>query len=179
MDEIGPALTVTWRAFPLRPAPAAGVPFQGTYREQGWRRCGLMAAGDGIVFTPWPHPALPGWSLPALEAGKCAALQGAEAFERVHLRLYRAFFTESRDIAHRGEVERIVAEEGVDVDRFRRDYAAGAGREAVIDDYRAAIADGVRSIPTVIVPETGRTLVGLADLRQYREAVDEAAHAAS
>ena len=42
------------RAFPLRPAPERGVRFQGTYREQGWRRCAEMSAADGITFTPWP-----------------------------------------------------------------------------------------------------------------------------
>jgi predicted DsbA family dithiol-disulfide isomerase len=196
-EDLGSALSIEWRAFPLRPAPQAGVPFKGTYREEGWRRCGRMSAEDGITFTPWPHDALPGWSLPALEAGKCVALQGGPAFERVHLQFYRAFFTESRDIADRREVERIVAEavrgepcsdgepsgemteKDVDVDRFREDYAAGAGREAVINDYRAAAEHGVQSIPTVVIPETGRRLVGLADLFQYRAAVDEAARAAS
>ena len=138
-----------------------------------------MSAGDGIVFTPWPHEALPGWSLPALEAAKCVALQGGPAFERAHLRLYRALFTEGRNIADRGEVERIVAAADIDVDRFRDDYAAGAGREAVIADYRAAVEHEVQSIPTVVIPETGRCLVGLAELSQYRAAVDEAARAAS
>jgi len=30
---------------------------------------------------------------------------------------------------------------------------------------------GIRSVPTVVIPETGRCLVGLADLAQYRAAV--------
>jgi hypothetical protein len=38
----------------------------------------------------------------------------------------------------------------------------------------AAVAEGVRSIPTVIVPETGRVLVGLVDATMYRTAVEEA-----
>ena len=46
-------------------------------------------------------------------------------------------------------------------------------------DYRAAIEDGVRSIATIVVPETGRVLVGLAELSQYRAVGDEAARAAS
>ena len=138
-----------------------------------------MSAQDGIVFNPWPHESLPGWSLPALEASKCVALQGAAVFERTHLRFYRAFFTEGRNIADRYEIDAIVAETDIDLDRFRNDYAAGAGRQAVIDDYRGAVEQyGVQSIPTVIVPATGRALVGLADLKQYRAAVDEAAAAA-
>lgn len=129
------------RAFPLRPAPDPTVRFAGTYRAEAWRRCGAMSAADGIRFTPWPHADYPNWSLPALDAAKCVAKQGEEAFARLHLRLYAAFFTESRNIADREEVTRIVEEAG---------------------------------IPTVIVAATGRSLVGLADLTEYRAAVEAA-----
>jgi len=92
---MGADLVVEHRAFPLRPVPAENVPFKGTYREAGWRRCNQMSEGDGIVFNPWPHDALPGWSLPALEAAKVVAKQGEELFEHVHMALYEAFFTRS------------------------------------------------------------------------------------
>jgi predicted DsbA family dithiol-disulfide isomerase len=165
------------RAFPLRPAPQAGVPFRGTYREAGWKRCAQMSEGDGITFTPWPHAAMPGWSLPALEAAHCVAKQGAAAFERVHLALYEAYFTQSRDIGDRDEVTRIVVEAaGVDAARFREDYAAAVARDEVLAEYETAVTEhGVRAIPTVVVPATGRALVGLATLEQYRAAVEEAA----
>ena len=163
------------RAFPLRPAPAAGVPFKGTYREEGWRRCNQMSSVDGITFTPWPHATMPNWSMPALEAAKCVARQSDELFERVHPRLYEAYFTKSLNIADPRVVADIVAAEGVDMARFGADLESGAGREAVVKDYEAAVAEGVRSIPTVIVPETGRALVGLVDATMYRAAVEEAA----
>jgi predicted DsbA family dithiol-disulfide isomerase len=165
------------RAFPLRPEPVAAVSFKGTYREEGWRRCGQMAAADGITFTPWPHDRMPNWSLPALEAVKVVAKQGDDAvFERVHEALFRAFFTESRNIADAAEVERVVAEAGADMARFTADFRAGMGRDAVIADYEAAVTEhGVRSIPTVIFPESGRALVGLADFETYRAALEEAA----
>jgi predicted DsbA family dithiol-disulfide isomerase len=151
------------------------VPFKGTYREDGWRRCGQMAAADGITFTPWPHAAMPGWSLPALEAAKCVARQGDERFERVNLALFEAYFTHSRNIADPSVVREIVAAAGADLPRFDADLESGAGREAVVKDYEAAVAEGVRSIPTVIAPETGRALVGLVDASTYRAAVEEAA----
>lgn len=173
---MGPALVVELRTFMLRPRPAAAVPFRGTYREEGWRRCGQMSAADGIRFTPWPHASLPAWSLPAHEAAKCAARQGEETFTRVHLRLYEAFFTESRDIADREELTRIVSEvEGVDVPRFRADFAAGVGRETAAAEHAAAVEEaGVQAIPAVIVEATGRRLVGLADTAVYRQAIAEA-----
>ena len=173
---MGPDLVVEHRAFPLRPTPADNVPFKGTYREEGWRRCHQMSSGDGITFTPWPHPTLPGWSLPALEAAKCVAKQGEAVFERVHLALYEAFFTRSLNIADSAVLERLVAEAGADVARFVADRQTGFAREAVMADYEAAASEhGVRAIPTIIVPETGRALVGLADLPVYRAAIEEAA----
>ena len=172
---MGDRVTIEERAFPLRPAPERGVPFRGTYREAGWQRCGEMSREDGVIFTPWPHPEMPGWSLPALEAAKCVAKQGDDAFQRVHLALFRAYFTESRNIGDPNEVIRIVGEQGVDVDRFVADYRAGIGREAIIADYEAAVNEhGVRSIPTVIVPRTGRYVVGLSDTEEYRAAIEDA-----
>ena len=172
---MGDRVTIEERAFPLRPAPERGVPFRGTYREAGWQSCGEMSREDGVTFTPWPHPEMPGWSLPALEAAKCVAKQGDDAFRRVHLALFRAYFTESRNIGDPNEVIRIVGEQGVDVDRFVADYRAGIGREAIIADYEAAVNEhGVRSIPTVIVPRTGRYVVGLSETEEYRAAIEDA-----
>jgi len=173
---MGADLVVEHRAFPLRPEPAEAVPFKGTYREAGWRRCNQMSEGDGIVFNPWPHATLPGWSLPALEAAKVVAKQGEEVFERVHMALYEAFFTRSLNIADATALEAIVAEHGADPARFRADREAGFARAAVLADYEAAVNEhAVCAIPTVIVPETGRALVGLADLAVYRSAIEEAA----
>ena len=150
--------------------------FRGTYREQGWRRCAEMSAADGIAFTPWPHAELPGFSLPALEAAKCVARQGEEVFERVHLALYEAFFTRSLDIAEPAVLAGVVAGCGADVERFTRDLEGGTARAAVTADYEGAVTEhGVRAIPTVVFPETGRTLVGLADTAVYRAAIEEAA----
>lgn len=150
--------------------------FRGTYREQGWQRCAGMSAGDGIRFTPWPHDELPGFSLPALEAAKCAARQGEEVFERVHLTLYEAFFTRSLNIADPAVLAEVVGGCGVDVERFTRDLEDGTAREAVTADYEGAVGEhGVRAIPTVVFPKTGRALVGLAEATVYRAAIEEAA----
>ncbi|MBI2218559.1 MAG: DsbA family protein [Candidatus Rokubacteria bacterium] len=174
-DEYRGRVIVESRAFPLRPSPEAGVPWKGTYREQGWQRCAAMSAGDGIVFTPWPHDALPGWSLPALEAAKCVVKQAPDLFDRVHLALYRAFFTESRNIGDPAEVIRIVGDAApLDMTVFVADYRAGIGRQGVATDWEAAAEHHVTSIPTVIVPATGRALVGLADLSTYRAVMEEA-----
>jgi predicted DsbA family dithiol-disulfide isomerase len=167
---------VEHRAFPLRSVPDPSATFRGTYREDAWRRCARLAEPDGIAFTPWPHADhYPNWSLPALEAARCVARQGAEAFARVHLKLYEGFFTRSLNIADPRAVAALVAEAVVDTDRFIADYRAGRGREEVLADWKTATEDRVSAIPTVIFPETGRALVGLAEATQYRAAIEDAA----
>lgn len=171
-EELADRVVIEWRAFPLRPAPDPNVSFKGTYREEAWKRCQTMAQGDGVIFNAWAGAAYPGWSLPALEAAKCVARQGAAAFERIHLRLYEAFFTYGRNIADRGEVADIVRESGADMQRFAVDYASGGARDEVLRDYEQAVsAHGVRAIPTVVIG--ARRLQGLTELVEYRKAVEE------
>src|SRR5207244_7068180 len=110
--------------------------------EAGWQRCGQMSSVDGITFTPWPHATMPNWSMPALEAAKCVARQGDELFERVHPRLYEAYFTKSLNIADPRVVADIVAAEGVDMARFGADLESGARPGAVRVDSTSGAAQG-------------------------------------
>jgi predicted DsbA family dithiol-disulfide isomerase len=130
-----------------------------------------MAAADGIRFTPWEREDFPAWSLPALEAAKCVARQGAALFERLHLALYEAFFTRGRNIAQPDELMDVAAEAGADMERLAADLRAGVGREAVLRDWQQAVTrDHVRAIPTIIV-DGGPRLTGLMDLAAYRAAL--------
>ena len=170
--ELGNGLTFRWRAFPLRPVPEPNVTFKGTYREAAWARCRDMASDTGVSFRMWERPDFPTSSMPALEAAKCVAFQGAAAFEAVHLRLYRAFFEEGVNIGVPDEVADVVrAVPEVDMSRFLTDYQAGKGRQLVIDDYERAVSEhGVRAIPTVVLPG-GRRIVGAVPLAEYRRAL--------
>jgi predicted DsbA family dithiol-disulfide isomerase len=167
--ELGDRLRIRWRAFPLRPVPDPTVSFKGTYREAAWRRCQELASDVGVTFRLWERRDYPTWSMPALEAAKCVALQGEAAFEALHLRLYRAFFAEGVNIGESSEVARVVESvAGVDFSRFLVDYDGGKGRQAVLDDYEAAVQEhGVRGIPTVIL-EDQRRIVGAVPLAEYR-----------
>lgn len=173
-DERGDDLALEWKAFPLRPEPDPSATFKGTYREEAWRRCGAMAEPDGIRFNPWPRDDYPVWSLPALEAAKCVARQGPEAFDRLHLRLYEAFFSRGINIAEPDELAGVVRESEADMPRFLADFESGAAREAVLGDYEDALTrDRVRAIPTIIV-EGGRRFTGLTDIIEYRKAIESA-----
>ena len=168
---MGEGLSIQWKAFPLRPIPDPSATFKGTYREEAWKRCGSQAERDGVVFNLWSRKDYPNWSLPALEAAKCVALQGDEAFEHLHLRLYEAFFSRGRNIANPEEVLEVVKESGADMERFLLDFESGKARAWVLRDYEEAVSAGVRAIPTVLV-NGGRRLVGLVDFSEYRRVVN-------
>lgn len=165
----GGRLALRWRAFPLRPAPDPTATFKGTFREAAWARCRDLARDVGVEYRMWERLDYPTWSLPALDAAKCVARQGEEPFEAVHLALYRAFFAEGVNIGRPEEVIDVVRRvAGVDANRFLTDYEGGRGRQAVLDDYEAAVADhGIRAIPTVILPD-GRRVVGAVPFAEYR-----------
>ncbi len=167
-QEMGGRLSIDWKAFPLRPTPDPSVTFKGTYREEAWKRCAAMAEPDGVVFTMWSRDDYPTWSLPALEAAKCVALQGEVAFRRLHLRLYEAFFTRGVNISVPEEVSQVVRESGADMTRFLADYESGKARDWVLHDYEEAVTrEGVRAIPTVI-GEGGQRVAGLVSAVEYR-----------
>ena len=173
-EELGDRLSIEWKAFPLRPVPDPSVTFKGTYREAAWKRCRTQAEPDGIVYILWSRDDYPNWSLPALEAAKCVALQGAEVFERLHLKLYEAFFSRGLNIANRDDLMTVVKESGADVERFVADLESGKARAWVLQDYEEAVTRaGVRAIPTVQLDD-GRRIVGLVDFAEYRRIIDGA-----
>ena len=149
--RFGDQIVLERRSFPLRPAPDPSVRFQGTYREAGWRRAAAAGAADGVTYRMWERDDYPTWSLPAQEAAKGAAAQGAEAFERVHFALFEAFFAKGRNIAVREEVLGVVREAGLDMGRFRQDFDAARFRGEVLREYQEAHDRyGITAIPTVI-----------------------------
>jgi predicted DsbA family dithiol-disulfide isomerase len=169
---MGPRLVIEWRPFPLRPVPDPSATFKGTYREEAWRRCRAAAESDGLAFNLWSRDDFPAWSLPALEAARCVALQGEDLFRRLHLALYEAFFAHGRNIGVREEVVLVVKDSGADMPRFRSDYESGTAREWVLREYEQAVTRvGIRAIPTVII-NGGRRVVGLVGRAEYRRVLE-------
>ena len=126
-----------------------------------------MSAQDGVTFTMWARDDYPTWSLPALEAAKCVALQGDDAFERVHLLLFESFFSKGINIGKREEVIEIVRSAGVEMERFLKDYDAGTARAKVMREYEEALTTyQVNSIPTVIFGGNQR-VIGATPLEEY------------
>jgi predicted DsbA family dithiol-disulfide isomerase len=157
------------RSFPLRPVPDPTVRFKGTYREAGWARAAAAAAPDGVTYRMWEREDYPTWSLPALEAAKCAAAQGEETFERVHFALFEAFFAGGRNIAVPDEVLAVVRGAGVDEGRLLEDFESGRFRGAILREYEDAQARyGITAIPTVIFEDRVK-IAGAVPRAEYEE----------
>lgn len=158
-------------SFALRPEPDPTATFGGTYREAAWRRASSLSTDVGITFRMWTRPDFPQWSLPALEAAKCAELQGDEAFERMHFALFRAFFEEGVNIGEPAEVIEVARRAGLEMALFLRDYEQGSQRDRVLEEHTRAVAKhDVRAIPTVIVGDTS-PIVGAVPVQEYERRI--------
>jgi predicted DsbA family dithiol-disulfide isomerase len=172
-ERFGERLQIERRAFPLRPGPDHTVSFRGTYREAAWRRIQTMVAPEGIVWNMWDRDDYPHWSLPALEAAKCAALQGNDAFDAMHFLLFRGFFELGVNIADHEEVRTLAQQAPLDYARFVNDYESGLTRRAVLDEYEDAVnTHMIYAIPTVIFPD-GDRIVGAVSLEEYAKALEK------
>jgi predicted DsbA family dithiol-disulfide isomerase len=168
-ERLGAQLQIERRAFPLRPGPQAVTPFRGTRREATWRRIAAMVKPDGIDWKMWEREDYPHWSLPALEAAKCAALQGPEAFDDLHFRLFRGFFEQGVNIARPEEVCALARQAPLDFDRFLADFESGMTRRAILDEYNEAVTTYmVDAIPTVIFNQA-ESIVGAVPIEAYEK----------
>ena len=172
-ERYGEQLQIERRAFPLRPAPQATTPFRGTRREATWRRIAAMVKPDGIDWKLWERDDYPNWSLPALEAAKCAALQSTKAADDLHFRLFRGFFEQGVNIAKPEEVCALARQAPLDFDRFMADFETGITRRAILDEYEAAVNTYmVYAIPTVIFNEE-EPIVGAVPSEEYEKVLEK------
>lgn len=171
-DKSGDAFEIQWRPFALRPQPDPTAVFQGTYRENAWRRAAELLAAESIQVRMWERPDFPDCSLPALKAGLCAAAQGNAAWADLHRRLYEAFFVRGINIAKPDEVIAVAREAALDVDLFLADYhSENRDRETIMACTRTVEEFQVRAVPTLVFP-AGK-LVGAYPEEQYRRALED------
>ena len=166
----GQRVNVHWRTFPLIPDQRAGR--RATEKTgEGWQRAGSEEP-RALFVAPAVGVELPASSLPALTAIKCAERQGRESFERLHQRLFLAYFRDHLDIGRPDVLWDLAREIGLDVTRLQRDFAAGEAYEAALHDYAEGTAwFGVSAVPTVIFNEKV-SLVGAVPEERYRAVID-------
>jgi predicted DsbA family dithiol-disulfide isomerase len=166
-EEFGDALRVEWRAFLLRPSPQPGRSLD---RFRTYTRSWLRPAAepDAPAFRPWASDeGPPSHSVPAHAAAKAAASLDAEAFRRMHDRLLRAYFTESRDISARATLETLWLECGLPAAAFERAFTPET-HEAVLAEHRDALAHGVTGVPAVMMVGNDVPTLGAMPYETYR-----------
>ena len=161
-----------WKSFPLRPFPTPGRRFN-DHIADAWARA--EALGEGVRFVPWNKERdLPSSSMPALEAARCALLQGDASFEAFHLRLLKAYFEEGQDISQRETLLAIAGQANLDLERWAKDFDSGSQRDVVLSEYKEGLEAGVTAIPTVFFTREKASLkaVGGVPVATYRRLMD-------
>jgi predicted DsbA family dithiol-disulfide isomerase len=162
---------IEWRSYLLRPKPSPGRDLE-RFRAytRSWSRPG--AEPDSGTFRVWQGDAgPPSHSIPPQLAAKAAARLGRVSFRRMHERLLRAYFAESRDITERETLRLLWAEVGLPDDEFARIDDPALLRE-VLAQHREALEAGVTGVPAVQLAGNEAVIVGAHPLDLYRRWVE-------
>jgi predicted DsbA family dithiol-disulfide isomerase len=146
-------LDLDWRPYELHPE----IPLEGLTPESlfGSRRRGddymgmLRTEGEseGIVIKPPPRIAN---SLASLQAAELARDRGGDVFNRLHWRLFEAYFTGGRDIGDPEVLAGLAAESGLDRAELCGALDDGRYRERIRASVDAAAGAGITGTPTFI-----------------------------
>jgi predicted DsbA family dithiol-disulfide isomerase len=173
--EYAGKVELQWKSYLLRPAPqvssdpiAALEKFR--HYTSSWLR--VAAGQDTGEFQVWQSDeGPPSHSVPAHLVSKAAARLGKDAFERIHERLMRAYFTENRDISN----NEVLLELWLDVGLDETDFATAQDPEllqAVIDDHDEALECGATGVPAVRLEDNRAVTVGAHPIDAYRAWID-------
>jgi predicted DsbA family dithiol-disulfide isomerase len=179
----GPEVEVVHRAFELDP----GVPPEGQdLAEYLARKFGgaqrvtmthdrlARAAGDVDVDFRWEGKR----RVNTFDAHRLAAwaldTAGARAQNELHQRLFRAYFTDNRDLADHAVLAELAGETGLDAGRAAAILATDAHAEEVRADERQAGELDIHAVPTFVID--GRWAIpGAQDIDTFVELLERAA----
>jgi predicted DsbA family dithiol-disulfide isomerase len=171
--EFGDRLEIRWKSFLLRPRPEPGRSLE-KFRAYTERWQAAAAQADAGEFRTWASDeGPPSHSIPPHLVAKAAARLGPEAFARVHERLLRAYFGESRDITAPENLQAIWADAGLP------EHALGAADDPellrqVIDEHNEAVALGAGGVPAFRMEGVDAVITGAHPLDLFRRWVSRA-----
>ena len=179
----GPDVEVVHRAFELDP----GVPPEGQDLAEylarkfgGAQRVAMAhdrlarAAGDVDVDFRWDGKR----RVNTYDAHRLAAwaldTAGARAQNELHQWLFRAYFTDNRDLADHAVLAELAGETGLDAGRAAEVLATDAYAEAVRADERQAGEMDIHAVPTFVI-EGRWAIPGAQDIDTFVELLERAA----
>lgn len=173
--EFAGRVVVEWRSFLLRPHPDSRPTLE-KFRAytQSWMRA--ADDPDGGTFRVWQTDAgPPSHSVPPHLVAKAAARLGADAFDRMHLALLGAYFTDNRNITDAATLRAIWSECGLPADALAAAADPALLRE-VVDQHNEAIELGITGVPAVGVAGADSAVTGAQPLETYRRWIGRLLH---
>jgi len=156
--------------------PAEGRPVSELgYPPEQWARMlenlNRMGKAEGIVFSERTFTTNSHKSLLLAEAAK---EEGTDIFEALNEGLFRAYFTEGRNIGDPQVLRDVAQAAGVPADRTGQAWSDATYEERLARDHEAAARIGITGIPTFIVD--GRWIIeGAVPVEMLREAAQKIA----
>jgi len=156
--------------------PAEGMPVSELgYPPERWVRMmenlNRMGEAEGIVFSDRTFTTNSHMSLLLAEAAK---EEGQEIFEALNEGLFRAYFTEGRNIGDPQVLRDVAQAVGVSAGRIGQAWSDAAYEKRLARDHEAAAEIGITGIPTFIVD--GRWIIeGAVPVEMLREVAQKIA----
>ena len=174
--DFGGDVEVRWRAFQLDPTAGTEPKDLRTAIDRKYgpgafdgmsKRLGALGEELGIDYrfdlaqrvTSVPALMLVAW----IEEN-----EGPEAAEKMHDRLFRAYFTDGQNIADPENLVEWAVEIGVDRELAGEAVATGAGRESVVRDLEAAADKDITGVPAFVI-EDAALIPGAQDVETMRQ----------
>ena len=156
--------------------PAEGRPVSELgYPPEQWARMmenlDRMGKAEGIAFSERTFTTN---SHKALLLAEAAKEEGPEVFEALNEGLFRAYFTEGRNIGDPQVLHNVAQTAGVPAGRIGRAWSEEAYEERLGRDHEAATRNGITGIPTFIID--GRWIIeGAVPVEMLREVAQKIA----
>ena len=174
-QEYGSEVEIEWKSYLLRPEPRR-PDLDGSALEKfrrytrSWERPG--SEPDSGEFRVWAtDESPPSHSMPPQRAAKAAARFGAPFFRSFQRSLFRAYFSENRDISSLEHLKACWEEAELPEESFD-DVNAPELEQRVREDHREALECGSTGVPGVRLFDNPAIVVGAQPLALYRRWVD-------
>ena len=170
-DAIGDRdISITWRPFELRPAPAPTLKPEDPYLPSVWQRSVYPLAQRLGVPIQLPSISPQPRTAKAFELLAMAQDQGLD--HAYSMRALRAFFQENLDIGEPEVLIGLAAGVGLDPDEARQALESGTYVQRHQEALRHAREDmQITSVPTIVVGE--RVFRGMPPLEALKQAIEQ------
>ena len=169
-----------WRPFEIHPeVPPAGIPLSSIGYEPAelaamMEHLRRQAAAEGIDFAPRSPSSLLVNTHRALAAAVFAQTDSPECFGAFHSAVFRANFSEGRNVGDPAVLRELAAGAGLDPDRMDAALAAGMGEAALRSAALDARRRDITAVPAFVFGGS-RVVVGAHPAAALVQAAEQAA----